>query len=102
MMLISKYVKNQTASEYLKFIKKVENRCVDIWYLFIMRCYDAFLGIRKQNFAAYVWTPNQLYVRSCIKKYKGCNTIFASVLLQHFNAVCIQALASDQHPFLFV
>lgn len=39
---------------------------------------------------------------SCIKIHKGCNTIFASVLLQHFNAVCIQALASDQHPFFFI
>lgn len=54
------------------------------------------------NFTAYVWAPNQLSVRSCIKIYKGCNTIFISVLLQHFNAACIQALASDQHPFFFV
>lgn len=54
------------------------------------------------NSAAYVWAPNQLSVRSCIKKYKGCNIIFTSVLLQHLNAACIQALASDQQPFFFL
>lgn len=117
------------------FIKKVEDRCVNINLVPFMRCYDPFLGVRKQkftltivspqsagnkcvssdtaydywklrekiniqhspklkralwlhlmNFAAYVWAP-QLYVRSCMKKYKGCNIIFAvcycNILMLH-------------------